>query len=288
MAHDVWGAPMGDERMNAEKVHVPEERKSYLSTIYGKALDARAENPILGDRYADEAVRRIDFDFEKLAVRGDAAITLPFRAKHFDGWTREFLDAHPSSTVLHLGCGLDTRVFRIDPPATLHWYDVDLPDAIELRRQLYPERPGYEMIAASVADLQWLDSIPGDTPVLVVAEGLVQYLPVDDRGALFNRITKQFPSGEIIFDAYGRATLGVLNLVLRLQRTGLRLYGPIKDGHEIEEQVPRLRLVSAVSFLTLPEMVPLLIHSKAQGWLYRRMERWEWYRRSMQHFRYEF
>lgn len=144
------------------------------------------------------------------------------------------------------------------------------------------------MIAASVADLQWLGSLPDDTPVLVVAEGLVQYLPVDDRGALFNRITEQFPGGEIIFDAYGQATLGVLNLVLRLQRTGLRLYGPLKDGHEIEEQVPRLRLVLVVSFLTLPKMVPLLIHSKAQGRLYRRMERWKWYRDSMQHFRYEF
>jgi O-methyltransferase involved in polyketide biosynthesis len=274
--------------MEAEKVHVPEERKSYLSTIYGKALDARAEHPILGDTYADDAIRRIDFDFDKLAVAGDAAITLPFRAKLFDDWTREFLDAHPDATVLHLGCGLDTRVFRIDPPPTVRWYDVDLPEAIELRRRLYPERPGYEMIATSVADPKWLDAIPGDKPVLVLAEGLVQYLPVDDRGALFKRITEQFPSGEIIFDTYGRATLGVLNLVLRLQRTGLRLYGPIKDGHEIEEQVPRLRLVSAVPFLTLPEMVPLLIHSKAQGWLYRRMERWEWYRRSMQHFRYEF
>ena len=44
-----------------------------------------------------------------------------------------------------------------------------------------------------------------------------------------------------------------------------------------------------MSFLTLPEMVPLLIHSKAQGWIYHRLlEHWEWYRRSMQHFRYDF
>jgi O-methyltransferase involved in polyketide biosynthesis len=94
--------------MDADKVHVPEERKSYLSTIYGKALDARAEHPILGDTFADDATRRIDFDFHKLAVGGDAAITLPFRAKFFDNWTREFLGAHPDSNVLHLGCGLDT------------------------------------------------------------------------------------------------------------------------------------------------------------------------------------
>jgi O-methyltransferase involved in polyketide biosynthesis len=274
--------------MDAAMIHVPEERKSYLLTIYGKALDARSEHPILGDTYADQAVRRIDFDFEKLAVGGDAAITLPFRARDFDDWTREFLASNPISTVLHLGCGLDTRVFRVDPPATVRWYDVDFPDAIELRGQLYPERPGYQMIATSVADLEWLDGIPGDTPVLVVAEGLVQYLTEDDRDALFTRITEQFPSGQIIFDAYGGPTTAVLDFALRLQRTGLRLHGPIKDGHEIEERVPLLRLVSVVSFLTQPELVARLTHSKAQGWLARRMEKWEWYRRSIQHLRYEF
>src|SRR5450756_1777887 len=92
----------GGERMDAEKVHIPEERKSYLSTIYGKALDARADHPILGDTYAEEAVDRIDFDFDKLAAGGDAAITLPFRAKFFDDWTREFLDSHSDAIVLHL------------------------------------------------------------------------------------------------------------------------------------------------------------------------------------------
>jgi O-methyltransferase involved in polyketide biosynthesis len=274
--------------MDEAKIHVPQERKSYLSTIYGKALDARSEHPILGDTFADEAVRRIDFDFEKLAGGGDAAITLPFRAKFFDDWTREFLSAHPDSTVLHLGCGIDTRVFRVDPPASVRWFDVDLPEVIDLRKQLYPDRPGYKMIATSVADLKWLDAIPSDKPVLVVGEGLVQYLTVDERDALFNKVTEQFPSGEIIFDAYGGPTTAVLNLVLRATRTGLRLYGPLKDGHEIEEHVPRLKLVSVVSFLTLPEMVSRLIHSKAQGWLYRRMEHWKWYRDSMQHFRYDF
>jgi hypothetical protein len=33
------------------------------------------------------------------------------------GWTREFLAACPTANVLHLGC---SRVYRIDPPATVH------------------------------------------------------------------------------------------------------------------------------------------------------------------------
>jgi O-methyltransferase involved in polyketide biosynthesis len=29
--------------------------------------------------------------------------------------------------VLHLACGLDTRVHRLDPPSSVRWFDVDYP-----------------------------------------------------------------------------------------------------------------------------------------------------------------
>jgi O-methyltransferase involved in polyketide biosynthesis len=102
------------------------------------------------------------------------------RAWHFDQWTRAFLAANPESTVLHLGCGLDTRVYRIDPGPKVRWFDVDFPDVIALREPLYPARDGYRRIGSSVTDLAWLDAIPGDTPVLVVAEGLMMYLHEKD------------------------------------------------------------------------------------------------------------
>lgn len=235
--------------MDVEKVHLTKEHETYLSTLYGKALDSRAENPILGDTFADEVVRR--FDFEKLNLAQGGSITLPMRAKHLDSWAREFLDTYPESTVLHLGCGLDSRVFRIDPLATVRWYDVDLPDVIELRRRLYPERHDYEMIATSVIDLRWLDGIPADRPVIVVAEGLVEYLPEKDAVALFNRITEQFLSGQIIFDAYSRLTVWLIALRSKPTATGTRVFLPcgIDDPRELEKQVPRLRLITATASL---------------------------------------
>lgn len=283
--------------MQTEKVRLTKERETYLPTLYGKALDSRAENPILGDTFADEVVRRIDFDFKKLNLPQGGAITLPMRAKHLDSWAREFLTAHPQSTVLHLGCGLDSRVFRIDPPATVRWYDVDFPDVIELRRRLYPERHDYEMIASSVTDLHWLDGIAGDRPVLVVAEGLVEYLPKQDAVALFNRNTEQFPSGQFIFDAYSRLTVGLINLMVKLTTlrskptaAGTSVFLPwgIDDPQDLEREVPRLRLVTATPFLTIPELVKLLSRGRVNAILYRVMERFAWYRKSMQHFRYEF
>lgn len=280
-----------------EKIHLPNERATYLPTLYGKALDSRAERPILGDTFADEVVHKIDFDFGKLRLAKGGSITLPIRAKQLDGWAREFLAAHPSAIVLHLGCGLDSRVFRIDPPVTVHWFDVDLPDVIDLRRQLYPERHDYTLIGASVTDLSWLDMVPGDAPVLVVAEGLMMYLPEEQGVALLDRIVSQFPGGEIIFDAYSKLTERVLTWVAPLIARSTTLSGDgeplalpwgIDDPHKLEMQVPGLKLESVVSFLTMPELSEQLGRSRTQEAVGKRLARLGWYRNSMLHLRYSF
>ena len=83
--------------MEAEKVHITKEMETYLSTLYARALDYRAENPILGDKISDDIVRRIDFDLSKMGLPKGSEVTLPIRAKLFDQWTREFLAANPAS-----------------------------------------------------------------------------------------------------------------------------------------------------------------------------------------------
>ena len=55
----------------------------------------RARDPILGDTFADEAVRKLDFDFTTLRMPRGASVSLPVRAKHLDDWTRSFLATHP-------------------------------------------------------------------------------------------------------------------------------------------------------------------------------------------------
>ena len=126
--------------MEARKIRLTEEKETYLATLYGKALDAAVEHPILGDHFAADAVARIDYDFKELKLPNGGEITLPMRAWHFDQWTRAFLAANPEATVLHLGCGFDTRVYRIDPGPNVRWYDIDYPDVIALREQLYSKR----------------------------------------------------------------------------------------------------------------------------------------------------
>ena len=60
------------------------------------------------------------------------------RSARFDNWAAQFLAAHNRATVLHVGCGLDTRVFRLDPGSGVEWYDIDYPNVISIAKQLYP------------------------------------------------------------------------------------------------------------------------------------------------------
>jgi O-methyltransferase involved in polyketide biosynthesis len=274
--------------MAEQKVRLTKEKETYLATLYGKALDAKAEHPILGDRFAADAVARIDYDFKALKLPRGADITLPIRALHFDQWTRAFLAANPESTVLHLGCGLDTRVYRIDPGPKVRWYDVDFPDVIALREQLYPEREGYRRIGSSVTELSWLDAIPGDTPVFVIAEGLLMYLHEQDGTALLRRITGQFPSGQLAFDGYSGGMTRLVSRLVTVRGAKVKLVWGVDDPHDLEKQVPKLRLVEDVPFLTMPDVVSGLARNGLSRAMHGMMGRLPFYRHLVRHLRYEF
>ncbi|MDC0743017.1 class I SAM-dependent methyltransferase [Polyangium mundeleinium] len=230
-----------------EKVTLSEEKETLLITVYGKAEESRLPDSLLRDRFAADAIRRVDYDFSKLKVRRDDMISLAIRAHLLDGWTRDFLARHPDATVLHLGCGLDSRVFRVDPPASVRWFDVDYPEVIALRRRLYPERAGYTLLGSSLTAPQWLDEVPADRPAMIVAEGVLPYLREDEVPRLFGRLTAHFPAGECAFDCYSRLGVRLLRRHHSIKATGASVHWGLDDPHELEVQVPKLVFLTEMS-----------------------------------------
>ena len=138
-----------------------------LVTLYLRACESRLPQPILGDHAAAEAVDRIDYDFDRMhraAQPWSNQFLVALRARKLDDWSADFLRRHPNAVVLHLGCGMDTRAFRLDVPSTVDWFDVDQPGVIDLRRGLFEDRDGYQMIGSSVTDAGWLEQIPAEPP----------------------------------------------------------------------------------------------------------------------------
>jgi len=231
--------------MQSEKVHVhlTKEKETLLASLYCRALDSRSKHPLLHDQAAEEVVRRIDYDFRKLKMAWDDVVGAAIRAKHFDQWTRDFLAAHPNATVLHLGCGLDSRFERVAPPKSVRWYDLDFPDVIELRRRFYPPHDGYCLIGASVTDKSFLDQVPASGPVMIVAEGLFMYLSEHEVKELLQRLTSHFQSGQIAFDVWGRLAVRLSKWYPMVIATGVSMGWGIDDLRAIEQWVPRLQLV---------------------------------------------
>lgn len=228
----------------AEKVTLTGEKETLLITLYGKGEESLLPDSLLQDRFAAEAIARIDYDFARLKITRDMMIGLALRAHMLDGWTRGFISRYRQATVLHLGCGLDTRVFRIDPPPGIRWFDVDYPEVMALRRRLYPQREGYRLIGASVTEPGWLDQVPADRPAIIVAEGLFPYLHEEAGIALLDRLTGHLPGGELVFDGYNRLGLWMIRNQPSIRATGAEVHWAIEDAQELERRVPRLSLVT--------------------------------------------
>ena len=218
-----------------------------LVTLYLRAYESRSRRPILGDHIAAEAVDRIDYDFKRIhrtSLPASNQYLVALRAKQLDDWCAAFLARHPDAVVLHLGCGLDGRGFRLAPPPSVLWFDLDQPAVIELRRRLYDDTDSYRMIGSSVTDPQWLDHIPTGRPTLVVAEGLLMYLQESEVRQLLERLTDRFDSGELLFDTLSALAPRLSKVLTR----GIITWG-IRDARDIETWNPRLRFLEQTSML---------------------------------------
>lgn len=239
--------------MEREKVELTGAPETMLATLYLRAMDSRSQNPILGDTDADRMVQRIDYDFGRM--RPQDAPSVAIRAKKIDDWVREFLAENPAATVVHLGCGLDSRGNRVAPPDTVLWYDVDLPEVIEVRRRLLPERDNQHTIAAAVTEPELFDRIPTDKPVLVVAEGLTMYLSEVDGESLLRRIVERFSRGAVVLDLFSRSGIKVSNRFNRyVVQAGARLHWGVDDPRQLEAAVPGLTLDTEWFFTEAPEL----------------------------------
>ncbi|PSL00604.1 O-methyltransferase involved in polyketide biosynthesis [Murinocardiopsis flavida] len=237
--------------MSTDRPLLGPTQQTMTLTLSVRAADNRSGAPILGDRWAEDALARINGPDPGAAIRRDAAAGALCRTRQLDDWTRAFLAERPDAVVLHLGCGLDARALRVDPAPGVLWYDVDYPEVIALRQRLYSAGAGYRMIGASVTDPSWADGVPVDRPTLVVAEGLLMYLPAEEVRRLLRRVTAG-RAGRLACDVElpWAARLARFDPVLR--RTGAVHQWGVRDLGGLSQWVPALRLLAEHGVTALP------------------------------------
>ncbi|HTG75290.1 MAG TPA: class I SAM-dependent methyltransferase [Terriglobia bacterium] len=233
--------------LRLEEVQLTGVKATLLATLFARALESRSQDSILGDPWAECMVGRVDYEFHKTGIGRNDAVAVAIRAKQLDEWTARFLAQHPCATVVNLGCGLDSRSYRIDAGPDVAWYDVDYPDVIDLRARLFPARTGCTLIAASVMDADWLKTISAHEPVMIVAEGLLYYFPRNDVRRLIQRLTGHFRNGFLAFDTMNQYALQLMRSHPAIVASGVSLQWALEDPHQIESYSPALRCIQALS-----------------------------------------
>ncbi len=173
--------------------------KTLYIPLYGKAFVSK-KRIFLNDKKAEEI-----WEAEGFKLRGKAgskwlAYYMGVRSAVFDEWVREKISEMPGAVVLHIGCGMDSRVLRVGEDKCA-WYDVDFPEVIEERRRYFSETDGYKMIAGDVRCSAWLDFVTGDRAI-VVMEGVSMYLTVREMRGLTESLCARFKSVSLLVDAY--------------------------------------------------------------------------------------
>jgi O-methyltransferase involved in polyketide biosynthesis len=255
--------------MNQDKVKVKLGgiSASMLGCLWGRAQLSREYSSLFYDAKAIELVERIDYDFsasdvpfEDIMFNISRKINLPefglftLRAKQFDDKAKGYIAEHPYASVINIAAGLDTTFYRVDN-GTIHWYDLDLPAVIEIRKQLLPEPERVTYIAKSLLDPSWFEDVTyTEDGVFMIAGGVLHFLEEAQVKQFFSMLADNFPDGEIVFNAMSRSDGGFrewIDMFPPEQRNAMRaaMVEALKDWWEKAPQDQKDKITDMIATL---------------------------------------
>ncbi len=174
--------------------------KTLYIPLYGKAFVSK-KGIILKDKKAEEIWEREGFSLKGKSRSRWLAYYMGIRCAVFDDWINKKAENDDNVTIIHIGCGMDSRCERLLNTSS-YIYDVDMPDVIEQRKRYYNETDRYFMIGADVRSNEWLKHIPNEKYTIVVMEGVSMYFTPDELKQLLCDLKKYFLRVNILMDCY--------------------------------------------------------------------------------------
>lgn len=260
------------------KVKIGDVAATSFVTLYCHAIENQSKDPILIDPKAVEITNELNKilsesknnlyrNLIRSKLNKQLVIHVAIRAKQYDKYVRDFLKKYQEGVIINIGCGLDSRFLRIDNKKVV-FYDLDLPEIIEIKKQFFNENIRYHFIPSSVLDYNWIRTVSKHKgPFLFIAEGVFMYLKKQDVKSLILKLQSEFPGSEIIFEVFN--TLWLKKPLKRMVNFKMQhqlhlgkdaVYGfGINNNREIEEWHPRIQFLDDWSYLDSEE--------KKLGWL---------------------
>lgn len=174
--------------------------KTLYIPLFGKAYVSK-KGIILRDPMAEAIWEQEGFDLKGKSKSKWLAYYMAMRSAVYDEWVKQEIKNNANAIVLHIGCGMDSRIKRVSAENTL-WYDIDFPDVIQERCKYYDETAFYHMLSADMRTSEWENSVEHNRDVIVLLEGVSMYFQPKELQALLTNICRHFDSVKLLMDCY--------------------------------------------------------------------------------------
>lgn len=131
-------------------------------------------------------------------------LNVAYRNYKFDEVVQKIISSNHPSEVVNLGCGMDTRFFRLSE-FTGDYFDVDFKDVIREKKRIIGETENYHFIETkSIVDKSfWEDElvITSDNPLIIV-EGVFCYIEYPKVVSFVKELFKRYPKATLVCDVF--------------------------------------------------------------------------------------
>ena len=230
--------------------------KTLYIPLYGKAY-VGGRGLFLRDEMAEKIWSAEGFPLKGKSASKWLAFYMGIRAAVFDEWVSRQLAAAPDAVVVHIGCGLDSRVVRVAAGGNT-WYDVDFPQVIAERKRYFSESGQYRMLAADVRDHRWLKQISETGTAVVVMEGVSMYLTPTELQSLMKNLSGHFSRVLCLMDCYSE-----LAAKLSRYKNPLSLWNPY--GTAKENDCPDINKLKSCFLIFRPSRFSLYLFYQLPG-----------------------
>ena len=216
-----------------------------------KASESLRKNPRVRDEVAVEMIKNLGIDtapFDKfMSHEGVIARTVML-----DRMVKDFISKNPEAVIVNMGAGFDNRFPRVDN-GSIFWFDLDLPDSIELRKKVFAERDRVKMLSGSVLEDSWCNSVREEiaktkSKVLFLAEGLFMYLTLEEISKLLSILKTNFPGGTLIAEQNNPLMVKNQKYHDTVKNTNAVFKSGTWSGQEIADLCDGVRFVEEHSF----------------------------------------
>lgn len=220
-------------------------QKTLFMPVWARAVETKKAQPVLTDPMAVQIIDSVDFDFSQMTknLKEINQIAWIARCKRFDLIIKDFLNENPNGTIVNIGCGMDTTFERVDNKSVT-WYDLDLPDVIELRKKFLNESDKRKFIASSFLDTNWFKEIPKENKILFISTGVFVYFDESVIKDFIIAVADNFIDSELFFDVTSPKGVEIANQVIKdsgLESSSFFKWG-LADKSVITSWDPRIKL----------------------------------------------